>query len=351
MATESVDVKYSQTMLDVIREEEHYKPKMFLSSLGFPASSDPIQSTSFKFDIKKGKRRVAPVVRRSSDGVKVDERGFSTRTVTPPYINVFMEIDPEDMFLRQPGETPFNFGVSGQNYRAVKRGEYLMELIDMVHRRYEVMSSEALQSGKVTLLNTDEAVDQEIDFLRDAAHTVALTGTDAWDDAASDPVGDIKTWRTLIQKNSGLNPDILILGEEAINALLNNTKVQTLLDLRRFNNVAEINRYEMQEGVTSYGKIHGVEIVEYNDWYINSVGTEVPYIDTKGALMMVSGARSQSAMHFAAISDLDASFAPVPIFPKIWTNNRRTKEFIGLLSAPAPCLKRPETTLFAEVLE
>jgi len=67
--------------------------------------------------------------------------------------------------------------------------------------------------------------------------------------------------------------------------------------------------------------------------------------------MGVSGARSDNALHFGAIQDLDAGLVTLPMFAKSWKEPNPSAQYVLVQSAPLTALKRPDTTVFVEALE
>jgi hypothetical protein len=58
-----------------------------------------------------------------------------------------------------------------------------------------------------------------------SSNKVTLTGTDRWDDPASDPFGDINAGRQAIRSQTGVKPNKLVLGPKVLSALRSNPKV------------------------------------------------------------------------------------------------------------------------------
>lgn len=59
----------------------------------------------------------------------------------------------------------------------------------------------------------------------DTANKVTLTGTDRWDNPASDPFADINEARQIIRAQTGVKPNKLILGPKVLSALRSHPKV------------------------------------------------------------------------------------------------------------------------------
>jgi hypothetical protein len=336
----------TRTMLDAIDEREAFKPKSFLTSLAFTVGRD-IEGEVLEIDIIKGARRIAPLVHAKHEGKKIEKRDYETREIKPPYIKMLDETNAADMMKRRPGETIYRPGVSAAQLAAERLGEQLQEFIEMIQRRIEVMAAEALAEGKITL--TGEGFNGEIDFLRDANNDITLAGANLWDDADSDPPGNLLDWQDQISNKTGLLATKLVLGFQALKAFLKNAEVRALLDNRRIM-LGQITREEVPEGAVYYGSVHGVDIFGYNERYLDEAGATQRFVAEKEALMVVEGARSKNKLHYGAIKDVEAGVVAVPFFPKSWVIENPSSRLLLVQSAPLVALHRPDTTLRAKVL-
>lgn len=71
----------------------------------------------------------------------------------------------------------------------------------------------------------------------DANHRVALTGTDVWSNAASDPVDDVETGREAIRASIGLHPNTMVLSAAAYKNL---RKHQSIIDRSAITGVRKV---------------------------------------------------------------------------------------------------------------
>ena len=74
--------------ITLLKGIENVKPvKTFLRDTFFPAKNDQnLVTKTAQFDVKKGKRRIAPFVAPRVKGVTISREGFETHTITTPLI-------------------------------------------------------------------------------------------------------------------------------------------------------------------------------------------------------------------------------------------------------------------------
>ena len=92
------------------------------------------------------------------------------------------------------------------------------------------MRSQALFQGKVVMNIEGQTV--EVDF--NQTHFETLTGTNKWDNAASNPFKDLDRWVETIQKDSGMTPDVAIMAPDVARALMDNEKIMKQLDINNY---------------------------------------------------------------------------------------------------------------------
>lgn len=330
------------TMLEVIDETEAFKSKNFLTTTFFPVGGD-VEGETLHIDIKKGARRIAPMIHPKEPGRLVEKRPYQTNKVSPGYIRLLDEVDAADLLTRGPGETIYRPGRAPVQIAAERLAESLYELIDMIQRRIEVQAREALVTGKVTIIDEDAQASDTLDFQRDADNDITLTGNDLWTDTTnSDPLGDILDWKEQIGESTGQNLDKLVLGSTVLKAFLNHPKVQALLDNRR-TDIGYIKQTEISPGVSHYGEVHGVQIYAYHEWYLTLAGVSTPMVPKKDILGGCSRAKNQ--LHYGAIRDPNAGVIAVPYYPVSWPEYNPPARLLRVDSAPLCALHQPDTTL------
>ncbi len=334
---------------NMIRALEQMKPpKTFLLNTFFNFSSPTEHTTdAIDIDIFDEKRRMAEFVEPHMEGKTVEKRGYKTRSYKPGYIKNKMITNAEDILKRPFGEGMiYGTTKSPASYAAEQVGKDLLELRDMATRRMEWMASQVLQEGKV-LISGDGVSTRYIDFGMKASHIITLTGTSLWTNAASNPLNDVRGWKRTLVKESGVTPNILVMGSEVMDAFINNSNVQTLLDNRRIE-MGTVAPRDLGTGVTFVAKIEGVEYYEYNEYYFNvATSTDKPMVPVDGVIF--GSTNAYTGTHFGVIKDLDAP-AAMPFFPKSWKKEDPSARFLMVQSAPIIAMHQVDAFIYATVV-
>jgi len=340
----AIDLFDTRIMLTAL---EQMKPVRTFFLTTFFRASETSQTAYVDIDIHKGKRRLAPFVSPVQQGKVVERLGYTTRSYKPPYIKPKMVTTAADILKREMGTTIYSAN-DGPAQRAARQiGKDLRTLDEMITRREEWMAAQLLQSGQVHVLG--EGIDEIINFGMSADHIITLGGTDVWSNAASTPLEDLRAWRRIIAKDSGINPDTVVMGADAADAFLDHADVQNKLDTRRID-LGLIDPAILATGAIYYGRIKdvGVDLYVYDEWFVDdSTDTEGPLMPAKKVIMGSTQART--ARHYGAIQDLDATGA-VARFPKSWTEDDPSARFIMLQSAPLVAMHQVDGFVCVQVL-
>ena len=105
-------------------------------------------------------------------------------------------------------------------------GKDIVDLTDSIVRRIEAMASSLLLTGSISYALDDGGVESLV-YSSSITPTVP---TAKWD-AACDPIADLAAACNAIIANSGLLPNVLIMGEDVVTAFLANPKVQAQLNV------------------------------------------------------------------------------------------------------------------------
>lgn len=322
----AVDIYNRRTMAEALRERR--EPRSFLLKTFFP--KEKIHNTfEVDIDIVRNKRRLAPFVNPMSEGKLVEHAGHNTKSFKPPYLKPKMVTTSTDLLVRQPGEDLYA-DVTPQQAAARQLAEELADMDDMIERREEWMAAQALFQGQVTVVG--EGVNAVIDFAFSASHEITLLTTARWDNAASDPVEQLRGWKSLINKDSGLSATDLVLSTEAMNDFLGNAEVRAQLNLLK----AQTMSVEMKapiDGVQYVGRIESLDVWAYEEWFLDENGTEQPMVPAGYALL--GSRRSDARRHYGAIQDLEAK-GVMKRFPKSWVTPDPSARWVMVQSAPLP---------------
>lgn len=349
----SYDLFNSRTMMQALEQIE--SPKTWFLSTFFTGAPRTFETEAVDMDIIKGKRRLAPFVNPMREGKVVEKRGYSTRSYKPAYVKPKMVTTAEDMMKRDPGQHIYAQN-SGPAMRAAQEvGRNLAELNEMILRREEWMCAQALTTGHCPIIG--EGVHDDVDFLMSATHKPVLSGTARWSDLDdSTPLDDLKTWKRLISKDSGINPTVCLMGLTALDAFLKCEQVigtdgggKNIFNMINVQ-MGRINPQLLPEGVTYYGYLQelGLNIYTYEEWYVDDESDiDTPMMPTNKVLLGNPAARTEKL--YGAIKDLSA-LAAVPRFPKSWIVEDPSSRWIMVQSAPLMVPVQVDAFLCATVL-
>lgn len=338
----TIDIFEPRTMLKFV--ERMSKPTTFLRDTFFKGRE---YSTTDKVDIdmKKGSRKIAPFVHEKLGGKLVENSGFKTETFAPPLVAPYKVTTAADIMKRSMGENIYS-AKSPDERAAEKLVKDLAELEEMVTRREELMCSQALFNGKITVQG--DGLDYEIDF--GFTNKETLSGTDKWTDSASDPIADLKRYQRTIQQKGHVTADIVIMSADVVDTFIAHPKVQNILNLRHLK-VGEVDVKDLPNGVTYIGQIPGIgKIYEYNEFYLAEDGTMQPMVP-KSTVTMLSTA-AEFSMAYAAITlvkDNEFTTFESERVPDTWTEKNPARQIAQLNAKPLPIPKEVDSWFVAKV--
>lgn len=342
----AIDIFKTRAMVSALRQDKPVGRFLLDTLFGKVETSE---SEYVDIDIVKGKRKMSPFVAPRVEGKVIESKGFTTNSYKPAYIKQkFVTEAAAILENRSAGEALYE-AKSPEERAAEKLAEELVDHENMVSRREEWMAAQMLTSGTVNVVG--EGINQVIDFGVDATHKITLSGTALWTDAASAPLANLATWQKIILKDSGINPNILIGGTDAITTLVNHADVKAVLDTRRIN-LGMIDPMELAPGVVYYGTILSngvtVDVYSYDEWYTDDSDVDQPMIPA-GKIIMTS-TNADFRRHYGAIKDLKAGLAALPRFVKSWEQEDPSVRYVLMQSAPLPAIHQVDALVTATVV-
>jgi hypothetical protein len=188
------------------------RPQKFLLDKFFP--NLVVSETEYvSIDIDVGTRRMSPFVSPMVEGKLVEQRRYQTNVFKPAYIKDKRAPDLRKPVRRMIGEH-IGGALSGAEREAANIEFEMTDQIDMIDRRLEWMAAQALLGGTVTITG-DGFPTTLVDFGRDAALTVALSGGALWSATnilagTATPAANIEQWgHVMLKKSGGVATDIV----------------------------------------------------------------------------------------------------------------------------------------------
>ncbi|HDV9491845.1 MULTISPECIES: major capsid protein [Citrobacter freundii complex] len=345
----NIDIFERRTMLEPV--VQNFEPRRFLLRTFFPGV-DTFNTLKVDLDFVRGGRTMAPFVGKGYGSKTVERRGFETKTLQPPLVAPDLVTTAEQLLNRQPGENIYN-AKSPQERAAEQLGKDLVELDEMVNRREEWMCAQVLFNGQVDIVGP--GVEDTVYFWpEDDADKpyLELTGGDLWTAATSDPLQNIRNWKRKVSLTSGFTPRTAVMGAKVVDAFVKNEALSKYLDNRR-KELGRIEPKDLEEGVTFYGTIEGVDFYGYDELVFNDVtGKQEPLVPEDKILL---GAPGRGTMLYGAVELADEAeklltVVESPRVPDTWVSRKPAGRFVAMKSAPLPNPGVADAYLVAKVV-
>lgn len=336
----------TQTLLGVIDALD--RPVKALASI-YLRSEFGDTSDSIAFDKIASSRKIAPYVSPLVAGRVVKTKSEKVTSFKPAYVKPKHVVDPGRTIKRRPGER-----IAG-NLSPAERldlivADILREQDEMITRREEVMALEVLRTGKVVVASDDFPA-MEVDFERNAAHTVALTGAVRWGEPGVKILDGLKGWAETVQKNSGAHPYHVTLDPKAAGLLTADADIRAILDIQRqASGVLELAGVAvggMGKEFRRLGAIGDFEFFVYQQFYHDASGT-VQQMMPDNTVIMGNPELSEGSQAYGAIMD-HGSLQAEARYPKMWDEHDPSATYIMTQSAPLPIVGRVDATFCATV--
>lgn len=343
-----IELYDSATLLGVVQDPDFGENLTFLRDAFFPMEQFSTDEHIY-FDHIDTARRLAPYVSPLRAGKIMEERGYSTRVFTPPYVKPKSEINPNKQFRRRAGEA-----LGGSLSPMERRNEAVRVALEeqdaSIQAREEFQCSEAIRLGRVTV--TGEGYPTTVlSFGRHEDLTVTLTTTDRWGETGVNPLADIEAWALLIrQRGRGAIARDVILGVGAmalLKASLTPDQVKALFDsLRGGQSTMELGP-RVAEKVKFEGQLGDFRLWSYSDTYQDDAGEEQEMWPEMSVALVAASLQGTRA--YAAIRDPRAGFQALRAYPKNWYEEDPPVEWVMTQSAPLMIPLLPNATLGATV--
>lgn len=229
--------------------------------------------------------------------------------------------------------------------------------LDMLSRRQEWMAANAMMSGTITVVG-EGLTPEVIDFQRDPALTIALSGVNKWPLAIAAgatnnlPTQDIERWQTLILQKSGAVATDLIFTNASWTAFRLDTTIKdnaiTWPAQSPFGNQVDAGA-RVEQGAVYKGRWGQFNLWLYNDWYIDPVDNVEKPMLADGTVIM-SGPNLMGTRAYAAIIDPAFNYGALAYAPKTWVENDPPQRFLMMQSAPLVIPSRVNAALCATVV-
>ena len=268
-------------------------PTAFLSGFFRSPPENFFNSKEVEIDIERSGEDVAIALTDLATGYRVNEFSkYTNKKFAPPVFKEAAPLNGLDLLNREPGRNPFEDVqyMAAATRRAFKN---FREVEKKIRRSIELMCSQVLQTGTLTLVDADSNTVFSMDFSPKSSH-FADAGTE-WDQNGNDKIADLEALARQIRVDGKRNPDTLIFGRDAWRLFIADETVLAQLDNRRVN-LGEVAPQVRGQGATFMGRVmigtYWFNLWTYDGGYDDpETGEFTDYVDPIKVIMLTSGAR------------------------------------------------------------
>lgn len=239
---------------------------------------------------------------------------FSEIIVKTPRFREYTRLTADWAYQIIPDGTGISQDLQDMIVSNIKREqEDLMKLIETSH---EIMMSQILQTGKVSMVYGDKDTESfELVLGTSPFEDVSTKDTEKWT-GSCDKLKWIATKAKKITK-AGYKADIVIMGSAAAELFLNDEAVMKKLDNRNINMGQMQSLGEEIGGYTYHGKMDGRDFYTYDMEYVQG-GETKPFIDPRNVIVTSSMVLWEK--HFSPVKDSRAfeNIMAQKYFSKSW---------------------------------
>lgn len=334
-------------------------PSSFLLDTFFPfvQTSD---TEEIWFDVDKSRPRITPFVHPMVAGKVVTDRGYETKSFKPAYAKDKRILLPNAPLKRRAGEM-IGGTMTPMQRRAAQVNTSIEDQLEMLTRREEVMASEALRLGQVTVTGENYPT-VVVNFGRDASLTVALAGGARWGENGVSVLDNLETWAALVQAKSGAAPTQVVMDPKAWGIFRKDAEVKDLLDRwkRSYNEAgaSAIDRGPMSRGdgkdrARFVGSVGDFEIWVYSDVYVDEDGNDQNLVPDYTVMMAAGNDGRKGGLEgvraYGTILDEESGYKATRYFNKSWLEKDPAVRWLLLQSAPLVFPYRPNASFCATV--
>ena len=353
-----MNIDLTNTHLLLASVEQIPPLRTFLRDRYFPTGDGDLFAThDVLVEYKDGTNVIAPYVAKRKGGVTILRDGYEVKQYEPPYIAPRRALTLDELEKRQFGEALYtNLTPEQRELSIVTKDE--QELDDMITRREEQMCAEVMQTNSLTIkeIADDKETGEEkvMLFYSEASNPAAYTPSANWSTSSTTILADIKAMARQLTER-GLGATDLIVGTDVADVLINNTNIQNLLDIRRYElgNVAPV---ELPSGVARIMVLNVggrmIDVYCYEEQYTDyETGITKPYIDPKNIILTAPGA-GRTAYGAVTQMESDGNFQTYTgrRIPKVLPNQENESRTITLKARPLVMPKAKNPFIVAKVL-
>lgn len=309
MAQQAVDMYTRFFQRYFMQDEQRADAAGFLAFWGKPGDDTVFAPATGIIDIdiqKSTGQELAVMVNRGTNSTPLDTKvgtaeDYTSFSMDFGLIEDEQKLTQTELLRRLAGENPYT-GATLQTRRHALSLKHHRKSVGKVFRTHAYLASQAIRTGVHDQIIGTSNTDKQYDFRRAAASIVTPANT--WNSGSQTIMDDINDACEWLLANGYHMADIMILGQGMLDALINDSDIQTLLDNRRIELIQvnqnmpvppEYARF-VNAGFVPYGRFKTTK--GYNLWmftlphnYKNLAGTVTKYLPTDEVVIASTRAR------------------------------------------------------------
>lgn len=239
-------------------------PIMFFSGFFQSPQENYYESEEVEIDIVRGGEEVSIVVNDISNGYRLNsENLYTNKGFKAPVHKEAVPINSYDLMKRMPGANPFE----APQFRAaviVKLFAGMRKIEPKIRRAIEVQAAQIMQTGVLTLIDSNGAALYQLDYKPKASHFP--TAGVSWATATgAQMLADIEALGEVVRTDGLGDPDQIIMGKTAFNTFSRNSTIQALFDNRNIH-AGSISGLEMRGNGGTYRGTIDIGHYKYEIW-------------------------------------------------------------------------------------
>jgi hypothetical protein len=271
-------------------------PTSFLRDRYFPTNdaTDIFTTTDVLIEYKDGSKKVAPFVAPRKGGVTITRSGYEMQRFEPPFVAPRRSLTIDDLKKRGFGEALYTDLTPEQRQRTILLSD-AQELSEMITRREEAMAAEVMQTNACVMVHIAddkaEGDEKHVQFYS-GDNGAIYTPSGDWTFDYAGILTDLAAMARLLTSR-GLPATELVCGSAAADAILNNSALQNLLDIKNYS-AGRIDPKTLPHGATYIGTLNAkgrlIDVICYDEEYTDLDGTNKPYIDPNTVILTAPAA-------------------------------------------------------------
>ena len=307
-------------------------PRLLLNTL-LKGREDTFSTKTVEFDVEVTPAEIIPLVERNMPSVATKGHDYKHYEIEPATIKYTDTLLYDSAWTERIAGDALEGIAADTLARKIARKQKIQK--DKIFNTIEYLASLVLLNGAISYNGdyTSFSIDFEVPN--------GNKPTSDWSDTtAATPLEDIRKWKKLVEKQTGITPTLAFVHPDLVNLLLSNEYVLSYLDNRRIN----IGTIDMRGSYI--GRLLGVDIYEFDETVVGTDGNEA---DLQGAnpKFVITAPEAWKLLFGAAYTEN----GPITgqIFADSWEQKDPRGRVLYAESHPLPILTRSAAIVIADV--